>query len=111
METIIISGLVALCSNVVTWFLAKKKYNVEVDASEIDNLRKSMDLYKQIIDDINIKLNSYIKISESYRLEVYRLRGMVYKLIDKACLDGTCSDRKLLTNTEVEEILEGSNSK
>lgn len=38
-------------SGVVTFLLTKRKYNVEVDSNQIDNVSKSFDLYKKMMEE------------------------------------------------------------
>ena len=38
-------------SNVVTFFLTKKKYTAEVDSQQIRNVEDSFELYKKIMND------------------------------------------------------------
>lgn len=101
----IILGVLTIISNVVTWNLAKKKYNVEVEASEIDNLRKSFESQQYILDDYNKKLKFYIDLSESNRYEMYRLKNIIYKILDTACLSDQCVKRELYSEVEIKEIL------
>nr|DAU83993.1 MAG TPA: hypothetical protein [Crassvirales sp.] len=92
-------------SSFVGWLLAKRKYKVSVDSNEIDNLRKSLEFYEKIVTDNNKKLDFYIKLAEDNRVEVYRLRGVVHKILVSSCLDGTCVKRVFYTDEQVREIL------
>lgn len=106
---IIITGGIGLLSTVVSgwvsWFFARRKYNTEVDSSEIENLKKALEFYKNIVEDNNEKLKFYIRLSEANRLEVYRLKGIVHRLLNNSCLDTTCAKRKFFTQEEIKEIL------
>ncbi len=46
MDPSLITGIVTLGTNlatgIVTWLLARRKYNTEVDSNEIENLKKSL---------------------------------------------------------------------
>ena len=97
--------VVTFCSSLVTWIFSRKKYNAEVDSNTIQNLSSSIEVYKIIVSDLEKKIDSYIQVSEENRLEVIRLKGIVYRLINKICLDHKCSVRKIYTKQEVEEIM------
>lgn len=100
-----IGAFTTFFSGFVTWLFSKKKYNAEVDSTTIKNLSSSVDVYKAIVKDLENKIDSYIEISEKNRIEVIRLKGIVYRLINKVCTDGTCTNRQPYTTEEVEEIM------
>ena len=91
MDNIIITGIVgmvtAFMSSFTTWLLARRKYNVSVDSEEIANLKESLDFYKKIVSDYNIKLDFYIKLAEDNRIEVYRLKGVLTRMLSESCTD------------------------
>lgn len=93
------------CSGLFTWLFSKKKYNAEVDSKTIENVSSSLEVYKNIVSDLERKIDSYIAISEENRLEVIRLKGIVYRLINKVCTDGTCTNRQPYSAKEVEDIM------
>ena len=109
MSDSVIMALIGIISSIVSaftsWVFAKRKYRVQVDSSEIDNLKKSLEFYEKIVSDNNKKLDFYIKLAEDNRVEVYRLRGVVHKILISACLDGTCVNRKFYSDEQVREIL------
>lgn len=100
-----IGAFTTFFSGFVTWLFSKKKYNAEVDSTTIKNLSSSVDVYKAIVKDLENKIDSYIEVSEKNRIEVIRLKGIVYRLINKVCTDGTCTNRQPYTTEEVEEIM------
>ena len=51
MIDLLINGGIAIITSIVTWILARRKYNVEVDSNELDNIQKQLDIYKEIIED------------------------------------------------------------
>ena len=55
MASEIITALVGLfcttVSSVVTFFLTKRKYNTEVDSQQIENMSKSFDAYKKMMEE------------------------------------------------------------
>lgn len=102
---IIITGAVGIVTNFVTWFLARRKYNIEVDSSEIENLKKSLEFYENIVKDNNKKLAFYIDLAENNRVEVYRLKGVIHRLLNNSCLDNGCIKRQFYTEEQIRDIL------
>lgn len=106
---ILITGGIGLVTTVVSgwtsWFFARKKYNTEVDSNEIENLKKSLEFYESIVKDNNKKLQFYIDLAENNRIEVYRLKGVIHRLLNNSCLDNGCIKRKFYTEEQIKEIL------
>lgn len=106
---ILITGAAGLVTTVVSgwtsWFFARKKYNTEVDSNEIENLKKSLEFYESIVKDNNKKLQFYIDLAEDNRIEVYRLKGVIHRLLNNSCLDNDCIKRKFYTDEQIREIL------
>lgn len=109
MDPSLIAGIVTLVTNlttgVVTWLLARRKYNTEVDSNEIENLKKSLEFYEDIVRDNNRKLQFYIKLSEDNRVEVYRLKDIIHRLLNNSCLDNVCTKRQFYTEDQIRDIL------
>lgn len=106
---ILITGGIGLVTTVVSgwtsWFFARKKYNAEVDSNEIENLKKSLEFYESIVKDNNKKLQFYVDLAENNRIEVYRLKGVIHRLLNNSCLDNGCIKRKFYTEEQIREIL------
>ncbi len=106
---ILITGGIGLVTTVVSgwtsWFFARKKYNTEVDSNEIENLKKSLEFYESIVKDNNKKLQFYTDLAENNRIEVYRLKGVIHRLLNNSCLDNGCIKRKFYTEEQIREIL------
>lgn len=109
MDSSLITGIVTLGTNlatgIVTWLLARRKYNTEVDSNEIENLKKSLEFYEDIVRDNNRKLQFYIKLAEDNRVEVYRLKGTIHRLLNNSCLDNICTKRQFYTEDQIRNIL------
>ena len=109
MDPSLIAGIVTLGTNlatgIVTWLLARRKYNTEVDSNEIENLKKSLECYEDIVRDNNRKLQFYIKLAEDNRVEVYRLKGIIHRLLNNSCLDNICTKRQFYTEDQIRDIL------
>ena len=106
---ILITGGIGLVSTVVSgwasWFFTRKKYNAEVDSNEIENLKKSLEFYESIVKDNNKKLQFYIDLAENNRIEVYRLKGVILRLLNNSCLDNGCIKRMFYTEEQIRDIL------
>lgn len=106
---ILITGGIGLVSTVVSgwasWFFTRKKYNAEVDSNEIENLKKSLEFYESIVKDNNKKLQFYIDLAENNRIEVYRLNGVIHRLLNNSCLDNGCIKRMFYTEEQIRDIL------
>lgn len=106
---ILITGAVGLVTTIVSgwtsWFFARKKYNTEVDSNEIENLKKSLKFYEDIVKDNNKKLAFYIDLAENNRVEVYRLKGVIHRLLNNSCLDNGCIKRQFYTEDQIRDIL------
>lgn len=99
-------GLLAtIVSGWTSWFFTRKKYNTEVDYNEIENLKKSLEFYESIVKDNNKKLQFYIDLAEDNRIEVYRLKGVIHRLLNNSCLDANCLNRKFYTEEQIRDIL------
>ena len=103
--TIIATVLTTLVGSILSFIFARRKYKIEVTAGELDNLKRSIDLYEKIVTNTNQKLQFYIELSEQNRLEVYKLKSAVGKLLNSACLDFNCPKRKFYSKEEAAEIL------
>lgn len=106
---VLVTGGIGLVTTIVSgwtsWFFARKKYNTEVDSNEIENLKKSLEFYEKIVRDNNKKLQFYIDLAENNRVEVYRLKGIIHRLLNNSCLDDGCIRRKFYTEEQIREIL------
>ena len=54
----------SIVSSVVTYMFARRKYNTEADTIEIANLKESIKVYKEIIDDVRAE---YKDLKEDYK--------------------------------------------
>lgn len=102
MDPIILTTLCSLgssvISSIVSFFVAKKKYNVEIDHDEIQNMRDSLDFYKdlaesnqKILTDILSKSEELANSNIKLLLEVQNLKAQVGTLLQ-------------IINTELSEV-------
>lgn len=77
----------------LSWFLARRKYNSEVDNNLIENMQNSLDFYKKLSDDNKNRLEEVLKRNEALELEVNQLKQQVFNLMSSICLNLTCINR------------------
>lgn len=116
LHAILISIATAVGGGFSGWFFTRKKYNTEVDANMIKNLKSSLDFYKETIDYNEKKLNSLIdKIekaeakNEQLEEEIRTLRDKLFKIIELVCVNFTCTLRKKDFNLFGNEIITEKN--
>lgn len=100
MTTEVIIALIGVLSTITgsftSWVFARKKYNSEVDNNLIENMKKSLDFYKQLSDDNRERLEEVLKRNENLEAEVAQLRAQVFDLMHSICFDLTCNYRKAI---------------
>lgn len=84
-----------------SWFFARKKYNSEVDNNLIQNMKESLEFYKQLSDDNKKRLEEVLKRNEELERrdekledEVRQLKNQMITLMSQICLDLTCKVRQ-----------------
>lgn len=85
----IIVGLVGLfcttVSSIVTFILTKRKYNTEVEAQYITNVKEAFDAYKhtvtETIDEQNKKIESLKKENAELRQQISNLQSQMMNLL------------------------------
>lgn len=97
MTDVIITGLIGLASSVVSgfsgWFFARRKYNSEVDHNLIENMRSSLEFYKNLSDDNKVRLEEMAVRNNTLEIEIQELRKQVLTLSLNICMDLTCRRR------------------
>lgn len=94
---ILITGGVGLVTSIVsswtTWFLARKKYNSEVDLNLVEKMEKSLEFYKSLSDDNKTRLEEITERNNELEEGVQELRKQVLNLTMNICMDLTCAHR------------------
>ena len=94
---ILITGGVGLVTSIVsswtTWFLARKKYNSEVDLNLVEKMEKSLEFYKSLSDDNKTRLEEITERNNELEKEVQELRKQVLNLTMNICMDLACAHR------------------
>lgn len=78
----------------ISWLFARKKYNSEVDNNLIENMKESLEFYKQLSDDNKKRLDEALKRSDYLESEVKELRQQVFNLTTIMCTDLSCQLRR-----------------
>lgn len=91
----------------LSWFLARKKYNSEVDNSVIGNMEASLEFYEKLSNDNKERLDTALQENKELRVEIVTLREdnedlrkeidnlktAVIQLTTQICTDLTCQLR------------------
>ena len=109
MGTTIITALVGLfctlVSSVATFFLTKRKYNVEVDNQEIDNVNDAFELFKKVTNETiklqNDKIDRLQKENDDLREQVRHLQKQMLQFFFFFFYDTTCKLRRADIPTEI----------
>ena len=98
MSTEIIIALIGIFSTILsswtTWFLTRKKYNSEVDQNLIQNMKESLDFYKQLSDDNRSRLEEVLKRNDELENDLKNLRNQMFNLMSQICFDLSCKLRQ-----------------
>jgi uncharacterized membrane protein (DUF106 family) len=93
MASEIVTTLVGLfcttVSSIITFILTRRKYNTEVDSQQIENMEKSFDIYKKMMEEtleaqrkmMENKINDLQKENEFLRQQVDTLRNQMIQFL------------------------------
>lgn len=93
--TSLIGIITTVISSVVTWTLARRKYNSEVDNNNIKNMSDSLEFYKRLSDDNTKRLDSLLEKNKKLGEEINFMKSQMIKLASSICMDLTCKVRQL----------------
>lgn len=92
------------CSALFTFLFTRRKYNAEVDSTQIANMKASLDIYQDMVKDLGKKLDLYSKIVDKNKSEVIRLKSVVIKMIGKICTIESCKNRCPYSDSELDDL-------
>lgn len=131
MTGIIISSVCGIVTttigSIVAWFLSKRKYISEVESTNIENMKKSLDFYIQLANDTNARLaeeikehneevkalkqenttlkqalkeqeNKFVAMIDDNRREINLMKNQMLSVYGQVCLNFKCTERKLTTS-------------
>lgn len=97
--SVLITGGVGLVSStisaIISWLLARRKYNSEVDTTLIENMQKSLEFYKTLVDDNKERLDEVLKRNDALEDEIRELRKQMFDVMTNICYNITCTHRQL----------------
>lgn len=92
--TALIGLFCTIVSSVVTFILTRRKYDTEVDSQQIDNVEKSFDIYKKVMEETlaqqDKKIAALQKENEDLKKQVNQLQMQVIRILGK-CPDANMS--------------------
>lgn len=100
---IITNILAPVITGFATWLMAKRKYNSEVDNTVIENMKNSLEFYKQLSDDNRERLSRVLEKNEQLEREVSDLKTQMLNLTLNICMDLTCKRRVFNVSTDNKE--------
>ena len=87
-------------SAVVSWLLSKKKYQTEVNRTQIENMQKALKFYEELSTDTQERLGKILEENESLRTEnqeikdeLHEVKEMLRKMMDNVCVNLACQIR------------------
>lgn len=96
--TTIVGLLCTSISSFITFLITKKKYNAEVDAQQIENISKSFNVYKKMMDESILiqdkKISQLQKENDDLKKEISNLQLQVAQLLNSVCNDTSCKLRR-----------------
>ena len=99
---ILITGCIGLITTIVSgwasWFITRKKYNAEVDQTLVQNMKSSLDFYKQLSDDNRERLQEVLKRNDELEEEIKKLRDQMFSIMSQICLSVQCPARVINRN-------------
>ena len=144
MTGIIISSVCGVITTTVasfvSWFLSKKKYISEVESTNIENMKKSLDFYIQLANDTNTRLaeeikehneevkalkqenaflkqelkeqeNKFVAMIDDNRREINLMKNQMLSVYGQVCLNFKCTERKLTEKTSLDKKTESKQKK
>ena len=106
---ILITGGIGLITTIVSgwtsWFVARKKYDSEVDSNLIDNMKESLSFYEKLSNDNRERLEEVLKRNTELEQEVRELRKQMFNLMSSICTDLSCQLRKRDLNLFNEHVV------
>lgn len=95
--TALIGLLCTLASSYFTFHLTKRKYNMEADNQEIDNVNDAFELFKKVTNETirvqNDKINMLQRENDDLKEQVRHLQKQMLQFMDMVCYDTKCRMR------------------
>lgn len=109
-------------SSIITFFLTRRRYNVEVEGGAIENADKSLDFYVKLVEDMkkqltdiktqsNSEFKEIKKQNEELQLKVTNLSNEINSMKQFACYNENCKKRANEPKPIVERKVQTSKKK
>lgn len=90
----------------ITFILTRKKYKTDVESTQINNLKSTLNFYITLVTDNNARIADYIKQNESSTMQVLKLKRVVYEILNTTCTDTSCPKRMMYPNEKLHDFLD-----
>ena len=97
----LVGGAITIVTNLITWVLASKKRNADVNAQVIDNMGHSLSYYQNMVDDmkkdyeeLKVKYDIVIEQNEEMKSKLDTLMLQLKALKQFNCINTGCKQRK-----------------
>lgn len=108
--SVFITAGIGLCttvsSSILSWFLAKKKYNAEVENTLIQNMHQSLEFYKKLAEDNVKQLEMLTNKNNELNKELHELKTQVLELTMNICMNLSCEHRIKYTRENAVDVRE-----
>ena len=95
---VLLTGVIGIITTIASawtsWIFARRKYNSEVDNNLIQNMKESLEFYKDLSTDNKIRLEEVLRRNADLEEEVKELRNQLMGLMSSICTDLSCQIRR-----------------
>lgn len=93
--TAIIGTLSTIISAYISHILTKRRYNAEVDNTQIHNMSDALTFYKDLCDDNRERLNVLSLTIKAQESEIKQIKLDMLKLQNQICITPNCKLRTI----------------
>lgn len=94
----LIGLLTTAVSSLITFFLTRRKYNLEMESKKIENMNDLFDyhekVYNETVKALNRKMELLQEENARQKQQIDNLNMQMLNLMGSICLDATCKLRK-----------------
>lgn len=91
--TAIIGTISTIISAYISHILTKRRYNAEVDNTQIHNMSDALTFYKDLCDDNRERLNILSLTIKDQEMEIKQIKLDMLKLQNQICITPNCKLR------------------
>lgn len=82
-ELIIVPVVVGFVSAFSGWFFGRRKQDAETKGSEIENAERALQYYRQMVDDMGLRLTKAIEELQTTNIELKATKKVIKELEEK----------------------------